>query len=294
MKKKIEPEKKWYEHEEVKIGYGACPEPYQNIVIGSYPMDGATKEWADQFDAVVNVSCNHSSLFEPSRPDQRTYWYPLNEGGQWSYAYFALMFKVLDFHYEKGHKVYVHCAAGAYRSPTIVMRWLEYRGMNIVDAYNISHGENARLSKWRDEKQEKEGNTSFVHFCLFQNYILGNLPPNYKEFILRLRHDNEETGYTYASSIDGISSYPEVRAFRRDNDPITKFFRKMKYKLNTIKEMFGLYWRNERQVKIGYYRQIIRNYPKIAWNRDADISEFFQNSKQHREYMKSKEDKSAD
>ncbi len=114
--------------------------PYDKIYITPTPKDGLTKATADSFDAIINVCHSPEVLFDPSRPDQRTYWYPLNECGEWSYAYFSYMFSVLDFHFEQGHKIIVHCHAGAYRSPSIVRQWLRYKGHTMEDAYNIAKG----------------------------------------------------------------------------------------------------------------------------------------------------------
>ncbi len=102
---------KWYEHEKDKINLERCKcaAPFDNIFVTPTPRDGLTKESADSFDAIINVCHSPEVLFQPSRPDQRTYWYPVNELGEWSYAYFAYMFKVLDYHYDLGHRIIVHC-----------------------------------------------------------------------------------------------------------------------------------------------------------------------------------------
>jgi hypothetical protein len=258
---------KWYEHKEVGVRGSWCLEPYGNIFIGSYPMDGATKEWADQFDAVVNVSCNHSTLFEPSRPDQRTYWYPVNECGEWSYAYFALMFKILDYHHGKKHKIFVHCAAGAYRSPSIVFRWLEYLGKHkLLDAYEISHGQRV------DRSDEREG---MMHYRLFSNYIFGNMPQDYLEFAKRLKHDNDHTGYTFVTSLPNNSN-PQVHAFRlQDANIFETWFRKLKYKFSNIQKKYRLYIANEKEIKLGGgWYTTIKNHHKIGANRKADLKEF--------------------
>lgn len=169
---------KWFEHKETEIRGRWMPAPYQNVFIGSDPRDGATKEWADQFDAVINVSCTEGSLFEPSRPDQRTYWYPLNEGGQWSYAFFFMMFKIIDHHYRKGDKLYIHCHAGAYRSPSIFRNWLvACENKTLEQANEIERGK-----IWEDDPHMK-------HYSVYQNFLLGNTPPNYQEFIYRIRSE---------------------------------------------------------------------------------------------------------
>lgn len=263
---------KWYEHEKTKVGYHQCLAPYENIYVSSYPTDGATKEWADQFDAILNVSCNHNVLFEPSRPDQRTYWYPLNEMGEWSYAYFAYIFKILNFHHSKGHKILVHCAAGAYRSPSAVFRWLEYREHSLIDAYEISRGK--RLS------EEDKNDNRMLHFRLFYNYIMGNMPPNYQEYVYRLR-DNDETGYTFVSSLfrrNGkfIADQRQIRAFRRDQ---AKFFyyinRRIKSYFRDLKDKYKLYIAKERRIQIGdCVYTVVKNHERIGKDRKYDMKEF--------------------
>jgi hypothetical protein len=176
--------KKWYQAKKTKIRGYWLPKPYNNIFIGSDPRDGADKTWADQFNAIVNVSCTQGALFEPSRPEQRTYWYPVNEMGEWSYAYFIYMFKVLSFHHKKKHKIYVHCHAGAYRSPSIVRWWLvATQRKSLIEARNIV----SMCKKERDPRAEK--------YSVYQNYILGNLPPNFQTFIERIRYAGVDANY---------------------------------------------------------------------------------------------------
>jgi protein-tyrosine phosphatase len=102
--------------------------PYNNLMVGCDPGDGYTKEFAQQFDAVVNVSSTRCTTFEPARPDQRTYWFPIIEMGRWPIVYLLWIKEVLDHHHKLGHKVYLHCHAGAFRSPSAALLWLESRG----------------------------------------------------------------------------------------------------------------------------------------------------------------------
>ncbi len=165
---------KWFEHSETNIRGSWMPAPYDNIFVGSDPRDGATTEWANQFAAIVNVSCTEGATFEPSNLVQRTYWYPLVEMSEWPYAYFLYMFKVIDHHYRKGEKIYIHCHAGAYRSPSIFRWWL-------VACENKSLEESIKITKdWVDEDMR--------HFSIYQNFLLRNLPPNFQDFIERIRH----------------------------------------------------------------------------------------------------------
>lgn len=121
---------KWYEHPETKIrGYWLKP-PYDNILVACDPLDGMTKETADSFDAFINVSDSVCNTFQPSRPGQAMHWYPVNELGMWNLSYLFWLKKVLDYHYDAGHKIYLHCHAGAYRSPSAAVLWLQSRGLD--------------------------------------------------------------------------------------------------------------------------------------------------------------------
>jgi hypothetical protein len=184
------PRDSWFKQDKTAIRGSWMPEPYQNIFIGSYPLDGATREWADQFDAVVNVSCTEGALFHPSRPTQRTYWYPVNEGGEWPFGYFFLMFKIIDFHYRKNHMIYIHCHAGAYRSPSIFRLWLvACENKTLEQAWLIERNEVPRVSKRKRKTQPvlSYKDSRYAHYGTYQSYILGNLPKRFQVFMERIR-----------------------------------------------------------------------------------------------------------
>lgn len=126
--------KPWYDQPEIFVDPYQLKPPYENVYVGPDPHDGMTKAFADQFDAIVNVSSTPCVVFEPSRPDQRTYWYPIIEMGRWSLGYLFWLKQILDFHYESGHKIYLHCHAGAFRSPSAACLWLESRGHTAEEA----------------------------------------------------------------------------------------------------------------------------------------------------------------
>ena len=241
-------EQAWYngipEHEYRNgISGSWMPKPYDNIFIGSDPRDGQTKDWADQFDAIVNVSCTEGALFEPSRPDQRTYWYPLNEGAEWSYAYFFMMFKIIDHHYRKWDKIYIHCHAGAYRSPSIFRNWLiACENKTLEEANTIERGED----RYKDDPSMK-------HYSVYQNYMLGNMPPNYQEFIERIRKE----GITKAHFVEILCQpFPlnKDRQIRTKQERITLFnklkykflkpFRAIRDKYKRLKDLYTI-WKND-------------------------------------------------
>lgn len=257
--------KPWFEYEKIGISGSWMPAPYQNVFIGSYPLDGATKDWADQFDAIVNVSCTEGALFTPSRPDQRTYWYPVNEGAQWSYAYFFMMFKVIDHHYRKGDKIYIHCHAGAYRSPSIFRLWLVACERKTMEQANTIE----RGIEW-DEVCMK-------HFSTYQNYILGNVPPNFQEFMERIRNK----GIKEAMFVDLLHRpYPlnnNVQVFSKRHDQtlllhiknkLLKPFRAIARAFKEAKEAYQR-WKHD-QIKISPakgYTVVSSDWSKVAKRR---------------------------
>lgn len=128
---------KWFEHEKnIAAGFKLKP-PYDRIIIGCDPRDGMTKETADSFDVYINVSDSICTTFEPSRPGQFMHWYPVNECGLWNLSYLYWLKTVMDFHYDAGHRIYLHCHAGAYRSPSAALLWLQSRGISPRNALKI-------------------------------------------------------------------------------------------------------------------------------------------------------------
>ena len=127
--------KKWYEGDGSedkntrawnRIKQDICP----LIFIGPDPCSSPfTKEEADSFDIILNVGDNLYTFEQgPSREGQQVYWYPLVETGKWHWSTLFPIFHILDAAILSGKKVYVHCAAGAYRSPGVVDLWHQSLG----------------------------------------------------------------------------------------------------------------------------------------------------------------------
>lgn len=227
---------------------------YTNITIGSTPLDGMIKPKAESFDAIINVSHSPEALFEPSRPDQRTYWYPVNEMGEWTYSYFVWLFAILDFHHSKKHKIYIHCHAGVYRSPEAVRLWLFYKGHSVLDSYLISRGY-ANLSAAKNfasgDGQTDEKKDSMMRYCLTQPWRLGNMPPKAQEFIRRLQHENRgptgNIGYAYMEAAIAMKrvSHQLYGVRKKQESFFTTFKRKLGHKITDIKKAIKRYWNYE-------------------------------------------------
>ena len=174
----------WHSAEKTEARGHRMRAPYDNVFIGSDPLDGMTPEVAKQYDAIVNVSCTQCAYFYPAFPGQYMHWYPLNEMGYWGYGYLFWIKQVLDFHYDKGHKVYLHCHAGAYRSPTAACLWLMGRGHTLEEAKEI---EINNVEHVKSFKEDRDGST--WKFTLTYLFRMGNVPPRDKivEFYRRMR-----------------------------------------------------------------------------------------------------------
>lgn len=158
--------KPWYDQPKNFARWYALKPPYDSIHVGCDPGDGMTKATADFYDAIVNVSSTKCATFAPSRPDQRTYWFPLIELGRWPIVYLLWLKEVLDFHYAKGHKVYLHCHAGAFRSPSTALLWLQSRGHTPEEALEIDGSKTAGTYRI----QERQGNIHSLKDKLFEMF----------------------------------------------------------------------------------------------------------------------------
>lgn len=237
------------------------PEPYNNIFIGSDPRDGSTKEWADQFDAIINVSCTQGVLFEPSRVDQRTYWYPVNEIGEWSYAYFIYIFKVIDHHYRAGHKIYIHCHAGAYRSPSIFRWWLvTCENKTLEKANEIERG-----------RSLDDLSPHMRHYSIYKNFILGNIPPKFQDYIYRIRCLGiEKANFTCVlNQPKRLSKRPEVCNYPSPtlNEIVKRLIYNIKKSFKRVAELIRYYVDKRIEIKNGAWTEIASDWKRLSKDR---------------------------
>lgn len=250
------PKEKWCTAPRDGVGLTALAAPYDNIWIGSDPRDGMTPETANSFDAIINVSDTPCALFYPARPDQRTYWIPLNEMGYWGYAAYFAFAHIMDFHYAKGHKIITHCHAGAYRSPYMTMSWLISRGHTPEEAIAIYENNPKYMEKYRQES----------HFQWRLKRLTSdpdNTPARLKEFYERLRNSQYDT-----ECLQSLLHYPKnleltgeivgnerVRRYRRERWLV--WYRWLQRRKLKTKEFFETIFGNWYVVRItdwGTYR----------------------------------------
>lgn len=170
-------EYEWWGHPQNNITGRWVGGKFGNIYIGSNPMDGMTKEFATQFDAFINVADRplESLIQHYNSPSLHAtyYWHPIAEAAPpWPYAAFFYCKRVLDYHFDRGHKIYIHCMAGLHRSPTMVLFWLLTKGIPLE--------EGATLVEARAEDAKKLLDT------IQKNFERGTFPKNLMEFMQRM------------------------------------------------------------------------------------------------------------
>jgi hypothetical protein len=95
--------------------------PEYRIIVGG--EDTATLLTVKTPDVIINVADYVDSFF--GQRAQFYYWYPINEISKWGYAPFFWSKKILDYHTNSKDSIFLHCAAGAHRSPMILVAWLK-------------------------------------------------------------------------------------------------------------------------------------------------------------------------
>ena len=253
------PPDKWWQHKKTKARKYKLSKPFENIWIGSDPQDGYTPEDAHKFDAILNVSDSECAFFYPSRPGQRMYWSPLNEMGYWGYAHFFYTKKILDFHYDRGETVLVHCHAGAYRSVRTGIWWMVSRGYTLEEAYALDWGEPL------DELRKKD----HWEYSLNCDIIKGNTPKNLPKLYARMAASSQ----TYAlgglclhgkdgkdedlldTTSDVLST--EERARWKQHARL-RWWREFKYWVNEQKARFWRWRKGLIKIKLGYCWQVCK------------------------------------
>lgn len=282
----------WWQQEETRQPGRPLPAPYDNIHIGPDLSEyGMTKEDAWQYHAIINVSCSPCANFYPSRPSQKMHWIPIYELGVWNYSAFIQAVKTIDFHYQQGHRIYLHCLGGLQRSPMMAMVWLwctqtkpykwgKYdlrRDLTWEEAHALCYG----YSKPEDYN-ESHGRDDATESSL--EYFRATCPKNFNLFMARLKRNYEEKN-CYAVCVNGymgrLSNDRECRApiqGYRLSYRLGEPWRKIKSKGRDLRDWWELLINGQKQVMIAsssyttidgddVLRRIIRRLRDYANNR---------------------------
>jgi hypothetical protein len=137
----------WFEQGKNEVGYHILKKPYNNLFVGSDPLDGMTLEFAQSFDVFLNFCENPLYSLDSERPREDTVYHhvPVDELEFWGYKVFSDSKLILDDAFEGSKRVYIHCAAGTNRSPCMTVAWLTSRGHSLEEACSIVGGNLAEL-----------------------------------------------------------------------------------------------------------------------------------------------------
>ncbi len=92
------------------------------------------EEISENFCAVINVSDSPCATFDYQNAGIPSFWFPVNEIGQWGHSPFFGTLKVVNQYYTGDKPVLIHCHAGANRSPSIAYAILLAKGYSPQEA----------------------------------------------------------------------------------------------------------------------------------------------------------------
>jgi hypothetical protein len=84
--------------------------------------------------AVVNVSDSPCATFDYQKAGVPSFWFPINEIGQWTHAPFYGTLRVVNEYFKGDKPVLIHCHAGANRSPSVAFAVLLAKGYTAEEA----------------------------------------------------------------------------------------------------------------------------------------------------------------
>jgi hypothetical protein len=114
--------------------------PSLKISIGNHPeIYPEDRDIIYDYDTIINVSDDPFKSL--ARKNQSTlcqiHWFPINEFGYWTYQPFFWIAHILMDNIDKENKVYLHCHAGAHRSPMMAYVYLRGLGNSPDEAFKL-------------------------------------------------------------------------------------------------------------------------------------------------------------
>ncbi len=154
--------------------------PKYHIEIGDHPMFDGIDKIVTKYNAIINVSDDVPYPNEPY-PDTAIHWFPICEFGYWTYQPFYWIVRIMDRYVENHAKIYVHCHAGAHRSPMMVYLYLRSLGNTPDEAYDLF-----------DDKFSLDGQRhNWLEEVLTNDIEYGRIPSDVVEFMKDVRKDSD-------------------------------------------------------------------------------------------------------
>jgi len=129
------------------------------------------------YDTIINVSDDpFKTLTRKNQSNMcQTHWFPINEFGYWTYQPFFWIAHILTENVDKDNRIYLHCHAGAHRSPMMAYVYLR--------ALENSPDEAFKLFKEHDGVDMKVKSANWLEE-IFQNDVeYGRIPEDIIEFM---------------------------------------------------------------------------------------------------------------
>ena len=104
------------------------PQQFLNtqVFVGMSPSVEHNVYKLEEFEVIINVSDAPFLTFEPKEhlhKNVQVLWFPIQETCEWPLATLDAIVQALQWAHVNHKKVYIHCEAGANRSPTCVNLW---------------------------------------------------------------------------------------------------------------------------------------------------------------------------
>ncbi len=169
--------------------------PYDNFSVGAHPGLGMDMETAKKFDIFVNISETpdyNLDILKRPRPDVVCHWQIVPELEYWGYLPFHFTKVIMDDAYKRGKRLYLHCAGGTNRSPSLAIAWVMSLGHNLDQAAEIASPTSIRPDL--DEHVKEVYSSWAEHFKInfLDNQKEGHIPSQLDEFYRRYKEESKD------------------------------------------------------------------------------------------------------
>ena len=157
-------------------------------------------ELASQFYcAVINVSDSQCATFDYQRAGVPSFWFPINEIGQWGHAPFYGALKVVNEYFNNLKPVLIHCHAGANRSPSIAYAIMLAKGYTPSEAEVSINYDNLREVFQRNIERK-------------------HIPKNIVEFLKEADKDQTTSLHAVLRELDALYDEWSQKKYDEQND----------------------------------------------------------------------------
>lgn len=171
--------------------------PSLSVDIGEHPVI-YNKDDFDYFIAGYGTMFNFADELPYEDDKTKVYWHPINEFGYWTYQPFYFFTILMDKAIERKDNIYVHCHAGAHRSPMMVYLYLRSLGNSPDEAYKLFEDNYVVIGdsfNWLEDT--------------FQNDVeYGRIPEDIVEFMQYVRK-NKNMSMMHIMKNRGVMDLPE-------------------------------------------------------------------------------------